>query len=98
MNNFNDIPDDLASNYPNCNYYTIDDFVTQLVNNSSSEKNIESDTNPFSLFHVNSRSLNKNFDALETLLSGLNFKFSVIGVTETWLHENSPPLFDIPGY
>ena len=55
--------------------------------------------NSFSLIHVNARSLNKNFDDLNTLLSTLNnFEFSVLGVTETWLHSNSPPIFDLDNY
>ena len=53
----------------------------------------------FSLLHVNSRSINKNFDSVDTLLNSLNnFSFSVIGISETWLHSNSPDIFNIPHY
>ena len=59
-------------------------------------------TNPidnFSLFHWNARSLNKNFESFELLLSSLqNFPFTGIGITETWLHHNSPNLFNIDNY
>ena len=55
--------------------------------------------NQFSLFHWNARSLNKNFDSLELLLSSLgHFPFSVIGISETWLRLNSPNLFNIDNY
>ena len=53
----------------------------------------------FSLLHINSRSINKNFDSVETLLNSLNnFSFSVIGISETWLNLNSPDIFNIPNY
>ena len=53
----------------------------------------------FSLLHVNARSLNKNFESLESLLFTLNnFKFSIIGVTETWLHNTSPSIFNLHNY
>ena len=41
-------------------------------------------TNDFSLFHTNICSLNANFEKLETLISNLEFRFSVIAVSETW--------------
>ena len=37
----------------------------------------------FSLFHVNTRSLSKNFDQLLSVLSSLTVNFDVIGITET---------------
>ena len=71
------------------NYYTTDEFNSKFNNLQ----------NQLSLLHLNSRSLNKNFDALQNLLQTINnFPFSVIGVTETWLYSNSPPLFNIPNY
>ena len=73
-----------------CNYYELDDFTSKV-------KNIDS-LNSFSIIHLNARSLSKNFDNLETLLCTLNFPFSIIGISETWLHNNSPPVFNIPNY
>ena len=53
----------------------------------------------FSLLPINSRSINTNFDSVDTLLNSLNnFSFSVIGISETWLHSNSPDIFNIPNY
>ena len=37
----------------------------------------------FSLFHVNTRSLSKNFDQLLFVLSSLKVNFDLIGITET---------------
>ena len=51
-----------------------------------------------SLLHINLRSLNRNFEYFENLLYSIKFNFSVIGISETWLHNNSPQLFNIPNY
>ena len=37
----------------------------------------------FSLFHVNTRSLSKNFDQLLSILSASNISFDVLGITKT---------------
>ena len=52
----------------------------------------------FSLFHCNIRSARSNFDALSLLLSELDFNFSVIGCTETWLQAQNAELFTFPLY
>ena len=71
------------------NYYSTEDFNSRF-------RDME---HKFSLLHVNARSLNKNFESLESLLLTLNnFKFSIIGVTETWLHNTSPNIFNLQNY
>jgi hypothetical protein len=42
----------------------------------------------FSVFHCNIRSLGANFDMLTALLSCIQYKFSVIGLTETKIVQN----------
>ena len=90
-------------------YYTTNEFndkIKQIMgttNNTNSDGATDStnnyNNNTFSLLHVNARSLNKNYDDLSTFLTTLkNFRFSVIGVTETWLHSNSPPIFSLDNY
>ena len=74
-----------------CNYYLPDEFHLHLPESNS-------DISHLSLLHVNSRSLQKNHDNLTHLLSTVQFDFSVIGVTETWLSEKSPDLVDIDGF
>ena len=49
------------------------------------------------LFHLNIRSLQNKVDELSTLLTSLDIKFSVVGITETWLLD-SPVGVDIDGY
>ena len=51
----------------------------------------------FSLFYLNIRSLERNFNNLINLLSLLDINFILIGVSETWLNEPSH-LLDIDGY
>ena len=54
----------------------------------------------FSAFHLNISSLSRHFDELNALLSILNLKFSVIGISESRFLKHSPPIFDfnIEGY
>ena len=49
----------------------------------------------FSLFHTNIGSLAKHKDELETILTMLNYKFDIIGISETKLSKNIRPKFDI---
>jgi len=51
----------------------------------------------FSLLHRNIRSLPRNLNSLTDLLSCLDIKFSVIGISETWPSE-SPHSTDINGF
>ena len=57
-----------------CKYYS-----TDIYNELQDKKN-----NFLSVFHTNIRSLNKNFEGLETFLSNLDTKFDVISLSETW--------------
>ena len=92
------------------NYYTIETFNSKFNCNITNELSSTScntnslhtkslNENTFSLLHINARSLNKNVDSLELLLTNLNqFPFSIIGITETWLHSTSPPVFNLSNY
>ena len=44
--------------------------------------------NSLSLFHINSCSLNKNFEELQNLLQSANINFDVIAITETRIPKN----------
>ena len=50
----------------------------------------------FSFLHLNIRSLPHNLVKLTDYLSCLNIKFSVIGISETWLNDSSHSV-DISG-
>lgn len=66
----------------NCKYYDLSDFSFQK-------------DNKFSLFHTNIGSLEKHKEELETTLNMLNFKFDIIGLTETKIIKNCKPKFNI---
>ena len=42
-----------------------------------------------SIFHINIRSLNKNFETLKNIFAELSFEFKTICITETWCHPYS---------
>ena len=68
-----------------CKYYNIDAYNCLP-------------SNGLSLFHHNIRSLNKNFDEINTFMSLLGNNFSVIGFTETWFNDIISPLINIDNY
>ena len=82
------------SNYINntqCDYYTEETFNYKFKNNYDFKDKL-------SLFHMNIKSLPKHHCELEIYLDSLSVKFSIIGLTETWLDENKEALYDIPQY
>ena len=101
--NFNDLQSNQSLIRTQSDYYTINEFNNKFspstqVNSTADLKNTYA-ANNFSLLHWNARSLNKNFESLELLLSSLkDFPFSVIGISETWLRTNSPNLFNLDNY
>ncbi|KAJ8030372.1 hypothetical protein HOLleu_26778 [Holothuria leucospilota] len=52
----------------------------------------------FNVFHMNSRSLNKNFNSIVDYLSIIKHNFAVIAFSETWLNNNVSPLININNY
>ena len=85
-----DEEEELSSNLINCKYFNIDDFCASNFDSSNS----------FSVFHLNIASLNAHFDEFTTMLSLLEFDFSVIGLTEAKLKKyiNSTIPISIKGY
>ena len=89
----------------NSEYYTINEFNKKInfdfnsIHDQSTLRQTYNISNQFSLFHMNARSLNKIFLPFEILMDSINnFPFSAIGITETWLHENSPKIFNLSNY
>ena len=52
--------------------------------------------NEFSLCHMNIRSLKANLSSFEICLENIDLRFSIIGVSETWLNDGT--LYNIHGY
>ena len=72
-------------------YYLASKF-NQLVLNSPNLKN------GLSFFHLNIRSVPANMGTLSDYLTTLDFNFSVVGLTETWLSEHNAMTYPLPGY
>ena len=76
----------------NCDYHTEDTFF-KLINDYDIENN-----NTFSICHANIRSLPKHFYEISAYFDVLNFEFSVIGFSETWLKDNNVDCYSLQGY
>ena len=72
-------------------YYVPDEVKDQL-------KSLQ--LNSFSVLHLNIRSMKKQFEAFQDFIEYLNFKFSAICRSETWLQplQISDANFQLPGY
>ena len=86
-------------NSDNCNqwqsYFTSHDFNVNLNRNfgDTDFKDL------FSCLHINCRSLVGNYDNVISSLSCLDFKFPVIGLSETWLQDNAlTAIYSFTGY
>ena len=92
VNQLNDIDPDL-----NClahsfsQYYLENDFSSKFAHDPLF-------TSGFSVFNLNVRSIPKNFDSLTDYLKLLDFRFSVISLSETWLTTNNCNNYHIPDY
>ena len=90
MNTVLESDDNRLNPYIECHYYLPEELKSRI--------NERDNRDDFSLLHLNTRSLNRNFESLQSLLSSLQHPFSVIGLSETWLNVQSPALFDLEDY
>ena len=74
-----------------CLYYNEDSLNDKMSSFSCDEEY-------FSICHINIRSLKANIQNFENYLQLLSIKFSVIGMTETWLDDTSCLLYSMPNY
>jgi len=70
-----------------CRYYTASEFNKSFPN-----------SNNFSLYHVNLRSIPNNIDKLTYFLEEINLRFNIIAISETWLQEHNTSLYNLRGY
>ena len=86
------------------NMLTTTDTNTRSLNSNENYLNPEDvhkynfDDKCFSFLHINARSLNNSFNKLEILIEQLDFKPSIIGVSETWLNKTNYFLHNLDGY
>ena len=83
FNNTNDTNDQILDNVfiqPNFKFFQNHDFhkMSEKINKNKD----------FSIFHTNICSLQGNFEKLHNLVANLEFKFSIIAVSETWTPES----------
>ena len=73
--------------------------IIQNINLMNHMDKIDSSDNLicFSLLHLNIRSLNRHYDNLINCLARIKNRFSVIGISETWL-AHADHAVDIDGY
>ena len=76
------------------NYY-MEDLFSDALRDKISNSHYE---HLFSMCHINIRSIPANLGSLEVYLQCLNFDFSIIGISETWLSDNNCDLFYLNGY
>ena len=74
----------------NSNYYFEDQF-NHLLSRIECSQNL-------SFLHANIRSLKANRVMFESFIDNLQRKFSIIGLTETWLTPVNADLHTLPGY
>ena len=79
------------NNFTQCDYYVEDTFLRMYQSDIKCAF-------PFSLIHVNIRSIPKHFDEWELYLQSLGHHFSIVGVTETWLNDQNVTNYDLSGY
>ena len=58
----------------------------------------DSKDNEFSVLHLNTRSILNKFEDFKAYLNSLEYEFSVIGLSETWLNHNNMNDFPLPCY
>ena len=81
-------PDCNLFNFSNTKYYLDDDINEIIKRNNFSENEM----------HLNIRSLPKNIGKLCDFLSLMDKQFTIIGLSETWLHSDNVDLYEIPEY
>ena len=91
INYYNSIGSHLGTN---CNYYYEGHFETALKTKCIDIKT----RNTLSLCHLNIRSMRANLSSFEICLNNMNYNFSVIGLSETWLRDHNCNLYNIENY
>ena len=79
-------------NDPDINYFDgqyFQNLNAPYYNLADAKVNLNKSKNKFSIIHVNLRSMKKNFEEFRDLLAELQFSFSMICITETWLANSS---------
>jgi hypothetical protein len=97
--NENDDPNDPDMNYYrsynnsaniSCKYYNVDE-INKLNSKNNRDKK-------FTIFHLNIRSMAKNYRMFQNTLAIIDTKFDVIILSETWLKPYNVDIYKLDGY
>ena len=69
----------------NCNYYSIEEFLSAKFNSSKS----------FSILHLNIHSIDRHIEEFRIILEMLDFKFDIICLSESKIQKDHEPKVDI---
>ena len=83
--------DKILTHVDACDYHDEDTFECMAQDRDIKESG-------FSLLHLNIRSIINKFDDFKAYLDSLEHKFSVIGLSETWLNRNNIDEFPLSCY
>jgi hypothetical protein len=72
--------------------YFVEDELNSLISTNAFEKP------GFSVMHINARSLCRNFENCRSMLARITHQFSVIGISETWLTDQTLDTVNTQGY
>ena len=91
------------NNDPDVNYYNeMANYDTKYYFQEEIAEALGDKNSPsLSVFHLNIRSLNANFESLKVLLEECNFSFDILCLTETWCSDQSfgaNSNFQLPNY
>jgi len=90
------------------NYYPDQNYYNQIITHAKCCDYYDEDTfkcmtkdckdDEFSILHFNIRSILDKFDDLKAYLNSLEYEFSVIGLSQTWLNQSNRNDFPLPCY
>ena len=75
----------------NSNYYTETSFKEHVTKCTDAK-------DMFSMRHLNIRNISKNLSSFENYLETIQYNFTMIGLTETWLNDKTYDLYGLQGY
>ena len=74
-----------------CDYHLVDKFKQFALRFHTNDNN-------FSLLHLNTGSLLNKLDEIEQLQSDIDHKFTIIGISKTWLNDRSESFIQLGVY
>ena len=80
-----------SNQYPDVSFYDdISSLETSYLSPSEIDKNFQNlSKESFTVFHLNIRSMNKNFEAFQDFCKSLTTIFSIICLTERWINDSN---------